>query len=341
MAALSMAACSSIASSPLNTTRASNLLLSTCNISTTATFRLKPFQLLLKPLTITNNHRLHQSRRYLAAAESDDFEVAAEDELLGDENDDLFVETDEEDEEEEANGGIPAGSSGAGRLYVGNLPYTVTSAELTEIFAEAGRVSNVELIYDRMTDRSRGFGFITMATVEEAKSAIKMFDESKVILVSVMCCALSHLCRVHIGKGTNGGRLQQVGGRSIRVNFPEVPKGGEKEMIGSRVISNYQEFIDSPHKVYAGNLSWRVTSATLKQVFAAQPGYLSAKVMYERDSGRSRGFGFVSFETAEAADAVLNSMNGLEVEGRPLRLNVAAPPKTPYSARSGSSGRFL
>ncbi|CAN1306687.1 RNA-binding protein CP33, chloroplastic, partial [Linum perenne] len=70
-------------------------------------------------------------------------------------------------------------------------------------------------------------------------------------------------------------------------------------------------FIDSPHKVYAGNLGWTVTSEVLKQAFAGQPGYLSAKVSYERDTGRSRGFGFVSFETAEDAEAALNTMNGV------------------------------
>ncbi|CAN1803668.1 RNA-binding protein CP33, chloroplastic [Linum perenne] len=304
MAALSMAACFSFASSPLRATKASNLLFFTYNPSTTTNFRLTPFHfhLLRKPLKLTSHLHLPQSRRYLAAADSENLELA-EDGILSYEYDGSTAETEEED----ANGGIPAESSDAGRLYVGNLSYTMTSEELTEIFAEAGRVSGVEIIYDRVTDRSRGFGFITMATVEEAKTAIKMFNDS------------------------------QIGGRRVRVNFPEVPKGGENEIVRTRVRRKYQGFIDSPHKVYAGNLGWTVTSEVLKQAFAGQPGYLSAKVSYERDTGRSRGFGFVSFETAEDAEAALNTMNGVEVEGRPLRVNTATPPKTSSSTGSESS----
>ncbi|KAK1310343.1 hypothetical protein QJS10_CPA08g00025 [Acorus calamus] len=181
-----------------------------------------------------------------------------------------------------------------GRLYVGNLPYSMTASQLSDIFREAGQVDTVEVIYDRMTDRSRGFAFVVMGSVQEAQEAIRMFDGS------------------------------QVGGRTVRVNFPEVPKGGEKEVVGPRTRGGgYRGFVDSPHKVYAGNLGWGVNSQALKDAFAAQRGLLGAKVLFERDSGRSRGYGFVSFETAEDAQSAMEAMNGVELEGRPLRLNPA------------------
>lgn len=104
---------------------------------------------------------------------------------------------------------------------------------------------------------------------------------------------------------------QQVGGRTVKVNFPEVPKGGERLVMGSKIRNSYRGFVDSPHKIYAGNLGWGLTSQGLREAFAEQPGVLSAKVIYERDSGRSRGFGFVSFETAESARAALDIMNGV------------------------------
>ncbi|CAL1370685.1 unnamed protein product [Linum trigynum] len=310
---LSMAA-SSIALSPLHT-KASNLASATHIPSTAHLSTNHLANLLLKPLKLANQATVvvsrPPSRRYFAAA-FDDFEAAEDENSTDDE--DLAVEADDYAQESEkgevaagVNGGF--GSSDEGRLYVGNLPYTTTSAELNEIFAEAGRIASVEVIYDRVTDRSRGFGFVTMATAEEAKAAIRMFNES------------------------------QLGGRNIKVNFPEVPKGGEREMIGSRVRSSYQGFVDSPHKVYAGNLGWGVTSQALKEVFAGQPGYMSAKVIYERDTGRSRGFGFVSFETAADADAALNSMNGKEVEGRPLRLNMASErPQSSSGFKSTTEG---
>ncbi|KAK3227033.1 hypothetical protein Dsin_006895 [Dipteronia sinensis] len=155
-----------------------------------------------------------------------------------------------------------------------------------------------------------------MKSMEEAKEAIRLFDGSL------------------------------IGGRTVKVNFPEVPRGGERTIMGPkikrggerdvmepRIQNSYHGYIDSPHKIYAGNLGWGLSSQGLRDVFADQPGLLSAKVIYERDSGRSRGFGFVSFETAEDAESALNALNGVEVEGRPLRLNIAAerassPPPT-------------
>ncbi|CAN6586720.1 unnamed protein product [Malus baccata var. baccata] len=233
-------------------------------------------------------------RRSLAAF--DGFE-AKEDSESQDEQDpetQLHEKQEEEEEEEEQREEV-AKISDAGRLYVGNLPYNLTSTQLAEVFGEAGTVVFSEIIYDRVTDRSRGFGFVTMSTVEEAQDAIRMFDGS------------------------------QIGGRTVKVNFPEVPIGGEREMLGpNRPRTGFKVYIDSPHKVYAGNLSWGLTSQGLKDAFEDQPGLLGAKVIYERVSGRSRGFGFVTFETNEAAESAVAAMNGVEVDGRPLRLNMAA-----------------
>ncbi|CAN1803672.1 RNA-binding protein CP33, chloroplastic [Linum perenne] len=302
MAALSMAACFSFASSPLRATKASNLLFFTYNPSTTTNFRLTPFHfhLLRKPLKLTSHLHLPQSRRYLAAADSENLELA-EDGILSYEYDGSTAETEEED----ANGGIPAESSDAGRLYVGNLSYTMTSEELTEIFAEAGRVSGVEVSYERDTGRSRGFGFVSFETAEDAEAALNTMNGVK------------------------------FGGQRVRVHFSKIPRASNTEILGLKVCG--ERFIDSPHKIYAGNLDWCITSAALKQAFAGQPGLISAKVCYGRETQKSRGFGFVSFETAEDAEAALNTMNGVEVEGRPLRVNTVPPPKTSSSTGSESS----
>ena len=73
----------------------------------------------------------------------------------------------------------------------------------------------------------------------------------------------------------------------------------------------FNPYVDSPHKLYAGNLGWNLTSQGLKDAFANQPGVLGAKVVYERDSGRSRGFGFVSFESAQDLQSAMSAMNGV------------------------------
>lgn len=62
------------------------------------------------------------------------------------------------------------------KLFVGNLSYSVTSDSLQEAFAKAGTVQSANVIVDRQSGRSKGFGFVEMASEDEAKAAIDMFD---------------------------------------------------------------------------------------------------------------------------------------------------------------------
>ena len=64
----------------------------------------------------------------------------------------------------------------ATKLYVGNLPFQTTSDELKDHFAQAGSVESASVVEDRMTGRSRGFGFVEMATAEEAAAAIEQLN---------------------------------------------------------------------------------------------------------------------------------------------------------------------
>lgn len=68
----------------------------------------------------------------------------------------------------------------AKKLYVGNLSYSTNDDSLRETFAQAGNVESANVIMDRMSGRSRGFGFVEMATDEEAAAAIEMFNGKEV-----------------------------------------------------------------------------------------------------------------------------------------------------------------
>ena len=63
------------------------------------------------------------------------------------------------------------------KLFVGNLAWEVTADDLKALFADAGTVVDAAVISDKMTGRSRGFGFITMSSDDEAKKAIEMFNQ--------------------------------------------------------------------------------------------------------------------------------------------------------------------
>ncbi len=78
-------------------------------------------------------------------------------------------------------------------------------------------------------------------------------------------------------------------------------------------------------KIYVGNLPYSVSDAELQQNFAEFGDVLSASVMTDRDSGRSKGFGFVEMANAAQAEAAIGGLNGQAVGGRSIVVNLARP----------------
>lgn len=66
------------------------------------------------------------------------------------------------------------------KLYVGNLSYNTTEADLRDLFSQAGTIQQIDMIMDRDTGRPKGFAFITMSTQAEAEAAIRMFNQKSV-----------------------------------------------------------------------------------------------------------------------------------------------------------------
>ena len=77
--------------------------------------------------------------------------------------------------------------------------------------------------------------------------------------------------------------------------------------------------------IYVGNLSYNTTSSDLENTFAAFGSVSSAKVIQDRDTGRSKGFGFVEMDDAGEANAAIENLNGREVDGRVLKVNESKP----------------
>ncbi|MCV2423905.1 RNA-binding protein, partial [Paucibacter sp. DJ4R-1] len=76
-------------------------------------------------------------------------------------------------------------------------------------------------------------------------------------------------------------------------------------------------------KLYVGNLSWSTTDDSLRNAFSEYGTVHDSIVMKDRETGRSRGFGFVTLGSAEEANAAVNGLNGAELDGRQLRVNLA------------------
>ncbi|KDP29121.1 hypothetical protein JCGZ_16510 [Jatropha curcas] len=186
------------------------------------------------------------------------------------------------------------------KLFVGNLPFSVDSAQLAGLFESAGNVEMVEVIYDKVTGRSRGFGFVTMSTAQEVEAAAQQF---------------------------NGYELE---GRALRVNAGPPP---QKESSFSRSQSPRSGgSYDSANRLHIGNLSWGVDNMALENLFSGHGKVMEARVVYDRESGRSRGFGFVTYSSAEEVENAIEFLNGAELDGRPIRVSVAEarPPRRQF-----------
>jgi RNA recognition motif-containing protein len=92
------------------------------------------------------------------------------------------------------------------------------------------------------------------------------------------------------------------------------------------------------NKLYVGNLAYSVTDSTLQQKFSSYGSVASAKVMMDRDSGRSKGFGFVEMGSAQEAQAAIQGLNGEAVDGRALTVNVARPKESTGGYGGGGGG---
>jgi cold-inducible RNA-binding protein len=89
-------------------------------------------------------------------------------------------------------------------------------------------------------------------------------------------------------------------------------------------------------KLYVGNLSYNVTNADLEQLCAPHGQVQSAEVIQDRDTGRSKGFGFVQMGTDEEAQGAIAALNGREHDGRNLTVNEAKPREARPRSGSGS-----
>lgn len=167
------------------------------------------------------------------------------------------------------------------KLYFGNLPYSVDSAQLAGIIQDFGSPELIEVLYDRDTGRSRGFAFVTMSSIEDCNAVIENLDGKEYM------------------------------GRTLRVNFSDKPK--PKDPL----------YPETDHKLFVGNLSWSVTAESLTQAFQEYGTVVGARVLYDGETGRSRGYGFVCYSTRSEMETALDSLNGVELEGRSMRVSLA------------------
>lgn len=169
------------------------------------------------------------------------------------------------------------------KLFVLNLPWSLSVDDIKKIFGECGTVSDVEFIKEK-DGRNKGFAFVTMSSGEEAQAVVDKFDS------------------------------YELSGRIIRVEFAKRFKKMKRPPAPGPPPG------ETRHKLYVSNLAWKARSSHLKEFFGANYNPVSARVVFDNPSGRSAGYGFVSFATKDEAESALSSLDGKEILGRPVRL---------------------
>uniref|UniRef100_A0A1J3K7N5 Small ribosomal subunit protein cS22 n=1 Tax=Noccaea caerulescens TaxID=107243 RepID=A0A1J3K7N5_NOCCA len=177
------------------------------------------------------------------------------------------------------------------RVYIGNIPRTVDNEQLTKLVEEHGAVEKVQVMYDKYSGRSRRFGFATMKSVEDANAVVEKL---------------------------NGNTIE---GREIKVNITDKPLSSSPDL--SLLQSEDSAFVDTPFKVYVGNLAKTVTREMLETLFSEKGKVVSAKVSRVPGTSKSTGFGFVTFSSEEDVEAAILGLNNSLLEGQKIRVNKA------------------
>ena len=186
-------------------------------------------------------------------------------------------------------------------------PNTATDEpRLREVFGAFGTVTDVFLPMERGTSRPRGFGFVTLGSRSAAEESISKMDQS------------------------------QLDGRTIRVNESKPRGEGPADTgrggfagsggkgLGPGGFGNFNPQGNQEVKLYVGNLSFETTEESVRGMFEQYGVVSDCFLPTDRDSGRVRGFAFVTMPSKEAEKAC-NTVNGMELDGRTLRVNEAQP----------------
>jgi nucleolin len=182
-------------------------------------------------------------------------------------------------------------SGGEVKLYIGNLSWDMDDQALNDLFSQY-QASDCVIVTDRNTGRSRGFGFATVPSQEMADSAIAALNDSDQF------------------------------GRQMRVVISLPPE--ERPAREQRPRRNWDA---DGRKVYFGNLSWGMDHLDLQDLCAEFGNVDESRLITDRETGRSRGFGFVTMSSEKEAEDVVAQLNGQDVDGRVLRVNIATSNK--------------
>ena len=182
------------------------------------------------------------------------------------------------------------------KLFVAGLPDSISEGVLRQLFeATGGTVVDVSVPRDRATGRTRGFGFVTMSTEDEARDARQSLD----------------------------GSMQSGRSISVRPFQAAPPKRGDAPR-GDAPSDRDRGGGTEDRTLYLGNLPYDTSSQEVEQMLERAGASSAVRVNLPLDpNGRPRGFGFVTFASAESAQAAVDALRDAELKGRRVSASIA------------------
>lgn len=174
-------------------------------------------------------------------------------------------------------------------VFVGNIPFVATDAELRDLFADVGTVEMVSVPRNRETGQARGFAFVDMSSPEEVEKAVEALHEVN------------------------------FGGRTIRVT-PSLPKDQVKQQPKKR-----DAIAEGMKKIYIGNLPFDASAEDIMDFYGEFGPVQDLYMPINTSTGTPRGFAFISMKEDDALTAI-EETNGIEFMGRRLAVSEPLPP---------------
>lgn len=192
------------------------------------------------------------------------------------------------------------------RLYLGNLSYDADESSLEELFKGVGTVRSVEIVYNRHTHRSKGFGFIEMQNVDEAKRAVEELHDKPFMGRNLV---------------VNGANNKPKEDRPQRERKPREPRESKPKQERGEKRNNAA-------RLHLDNLSFDADESALEDLFKGIGNVRRVELVYNRQTHKSKGFGFIEMQKAEDAQRAIEVLHDQPFMGRKLVVSEAKD-KTP------------
>lgn len=188
------------------------------------------------------------------------------------------------------------GGEGVKNLFVGNLSWNVDEEWLAQEFKDFGELIATRVVTDRDSGRSKGFGYVEFVNAADAAAALKAM------------------------KGA------MIDGREANVDF-STPRDNTKpkERAGDRAAQYGDSTSPPSDTLFLGNLSFEATEDVVGEAFGEHGDVINVRLPTDQETGRPKGFGYVTFQSIDQCTVAFEAMKGAEIAGRVVRLDYATP----------------